>query len=149
MVSNGRVLRPEISRLFHDYGWLLNLFLRAVGYAGKKYGEWKAGSRKELENRILDYLNTQVQSSGVDGMWADVILKPIIQDVPFSVAFPPQLKGFAEFRHVLKRLPYETRHRWRMMKHYVPEDKFKKVLVKLVKENRIGYNMVAERYHRL
>lgn len=143
------MLPPELLAHFRDYGWLLNLFFRGVGYAGKKYGEWGAGRREELENRVLDYLNTQVQSSGIDGMWADLILKPIIQDVPFTVAFPTQLTGFARFTQGLKALPYETRHRWRMMRQYVPEDKFKKMLLKLVREKRIGYNMLAERYYRV
>jgi hypothetical protein len=58
MAFNGHVLPPEIPGHFHDFGWLLNWFFKAVGYAGKKYGDWKAGRREELENRILDYLNT-------------------------------------------------------------------------------------------
>ena len=66
-----------------------------------------------------------------------MILKPIIEDVPFGMAFPAELTGLAKFRQNLKRLPYETRHRWRMMNRFVPEDKFKEVLVKLVRENKI------------
>jgi hypothetical protein len=147
--SNDRVLPPEIANNFHDLAPLLNWLPKVVGYAGKKYGEWKLGRHKELENRILDYLNTQVQSSGLDGMWADVILKPIIQDVPLVVAFPTQLTGFAKIKQDWKKLPYETRHRWRMMRQYVPENEFKKVLLQLVRENRIGFTRLSERYHRL
>jgi hypothetical protein len=53
-----------------------------------------------------------------------VILKPIIQDFPFGVAFPTQPKGVAKAKRYLESTPYEVRHRWRMMKQYVPEDKF-------------------------
>src|ERR1700752_851708 len=105
------MIPPEISANFHDIGLLLNPLPKLFGFAGKKYGQWKAGRRDELENDIIDYLNIQVHSSGIDGLWADVILKPIIEDVPFGMAFPAELTGLAKFRQNLKRLPYETRHR--------------------------------------
>jgi len=56
-----------------------------MGCAGKKYGDWKIGWAKEIEDRILDYLCTQAQFSGIDLLWVDVIVKPIIQDVPLLV----------------------------------------------------------------
>lgn len=121
---------------------------KIAGYVGRKYSEWTATRNAGLENRIIDYLNMEVGSSGIDGMWADVIVKPIIQDVPFGIAFPAQATGFAKFKHNLKVLPYETRHRWRMMRQYVPEEKFKEVLAKLVREGRIGYNNLSQRYSR-
>jgi len=49
-----------------------------MGCAGKKYGDWKIGWAKEIEDRILDYLCTQAQFSGIDLLWVDVIVKPII-----------------------------------------------------------------------
>jgi hypothetical protein len=42
-----RVLPPEITVLLRDFGWTLACFLKAVGYTGKKYGEWKSGRRPE------------------------------------------------------------------------------------------------------
>lgn len=140
---------PQIVANFHDLGFLLTWVPKLAGYVGRKYSEWTATRNTYLENRIIDYLNMEVGSSGIDGMWADLIMKPIIQDVPFGIAFPVQMTGFAKFKHNLKALPYETRHRWRMMRRYVPEEKLKEVLVKLVREQRIRYNNLSQRYSRV
>jgi len=149
MLFNSGVLPTMIASQFKDYGWLLNWCFRGVGYLGSKVGAWKAGRHEELQNRIIDYLNTQVQSSGVDGLYADIILKPILHDVPFDVAFPRRLTGSAKITHDLKRLRYEIRHRWRKMQQYVPEHEFNRLLLRLLREKRIGYDRLSERYHRL
>src|SRR5271169_3197779 len=139
----------QIAAHFHDLGFLLTWVPKLAGYFGRKYSEWTATRNTDLENRIIDYLNVEVASSGIDGIWAEVIMKPIIQDVPFGIAFPVQMTGFAKLKHNLKALPYETRHRWRMMRRYVPEEKFKEVLVKLVREQRIRYDNPSQRYSRV
>ena len=144
------MLPPELAH-FQDYGWLLNWFLRGVGYAGSKYGDWKSGRAEGLENRILDYLNTKVDATGssVGALWATVIIRPIIEDVPFGMAFPPQLTGLAKFKHELRRLPYEARHRWRVFTGYVPEQKVADILLTLLRENRVGYNRSNQHYYSL
>jgi len=142
------VLPPGITDQFHDYGWLLNWLPRLAGYFGKKCGEQSAARSQDLENRILDYLNTKVQPSSAGIVWADVVIKPIIADVPFGVAFPPALKGFAKLKNNLRNLPYETRHRWRMFRQYVPEEQFNQVLLKLLRQQRIGHNPLDGTYRR-
>jgi hypothetical protein len=142
-----RTFPPELSHLVRDYGWLLNWVLTIPSYAGKKYGEWKSGRREQFDNRILGYVNT-VPSTGIEGMWADVILKPILEDVSFDVAFRAPLTGFAKLKLNLKSLPYETRNRWRMMTEFVSEDEFKNMLTRLIRERRIDYEPTRERYRR-
>lgn len=143
------MLPREISTGFHEYGWRLNWFLKGVGYAARKCGEWKAGRSDAFEDRILDYLNTKYEPADSGVIWADVIIKPIIQDVPFEIAFPPNLKGLANFGSKLRRFPYEVRHRWRVLRRYVPERKFDKILLKLLRERRIAFDPSSKRYHRI
>jgi hypothetical protein len=127
--------------------WLLNWVLQIPSYAGKKYGESKSGRQEELNNRILNYLN-KVPSTGIEGMWADIILKPILEDVPFDVAFRTTLAGFDKLKLNLKSLPYEMRQRLRIIKALVSEGEFKNILTRLVRERRIDYEPTMERYRR-
>jgi hypothetical protein len=95
------LIPSQIVAHFHDLGFLLRWVPKIAGYVGRKYSEWTATRNTVLENRIIGYLNMEVGSSGIDGMWADVIMKPIIQDVPFGIAFPAQATGFPKFKHNL------------------------------------------------
>jgi hypothetical protein len=143
------MLPPGITTGFNEYGWPLNLLLKGVGYTARKYGAWKAGRSRALEDRILDYINTTHGTTGSGVIWADVIIKPIIQDVPFGIALPPNLKGLANLMSKLRRFPHEARHRWRVLRRYVPEKKFNKILLKLVRERRIALDLPSQRYHRV
>jgi len=66
------------------------------------------------------------------------------------VAFPVQTKSFTKTQNTRSRVfPYEIRHSWRMMQQYVPEEKFRAVLLKLVRKKRIGYDTLNQWYCRL
>jgi hypothetical protein len=94
---------PQIVANFHDLGFLLTWVPKLAGYVGRKYSEWTATRNTYLENQIIDYLNMEVGSS-------DLIIKPIIQDVPFGIAFPVQMTGFSKFNvSSLSAKPYTSR----------------------------------------
>jgi hypothetical protein len=133
---------------FHEYVWVLNWLLKLVEFIAKRTVVWKGKRQEATENRILDYLNTKADSSSVGIIWADVFLKPIIEDVPFGVAFPPQLQGWKRLRLELRNLPYEIRNRWRVWRKLIPEKRVAEILLKLLREQRVQYNPHSQRYSR-
>jgi len=133
---------------FHDYVWVLNWLPKLVEFIAKRTAVWKRERQEATENRIRDYLNTKAESSSVGIIWADVFIKPIIQDVPFGVAFPPQLRGWKRLSLELRNLPYEIRHRWRVLRKLIPEEKVEEILLKLLREQRVQYNPDLQRYSR-
>ena len=132
----------------HDYVWILNLILKVVEYLAKLKGKWSLEERAGIEDRILDYLNTKAEPSSVDIICADVILEPIVGDVPLGIAFPPKLKGWQRIKLELSRFPYEMRHRWRIWRHFIPKDRVNKILLKLLREERVRYSPGTQRYSR-
>lgn len=133
---------------FHEYGLALNWVVRAVEYLAKATAKWRLERQQAIEDRILDHLNTKAEPSSLGTIWADVFIRPIIQDVPFGIAFPPELTGWKRFRLELRRLPYEVRHRWRVWKRLIPEERVERLLLKLLRERRVQYDPNTLRYSR-
>lgn len=109
---------------------------------------WGLERRVAIENRILDYLNTKEESSSLSIILADVFLRPIIQDVPFEISFPPALTGWNRLRFELRRLPYEIRHLWRVWRRHVSEEQIEQYLLELLREQRVHYSPATMRYSR-
>ncbi len=137
---------PDLS--FHEYLAVLNWLARGFDCLARAVSKWRQKSSEALENRILDYLNTKAVPSTASIVWADVFLRPIIEDVPFQVAFPPHLRGWRRFKHELRSLPFELRHRWRVLTRLVSEERVREILLKLLREQRIDYNPATELYSR-
>lgn len=134
---------------FHQFGWLLNWIVKVTEYVAGCVSRRRAQRTAGTENRILDYINTTNEPSSVGIIWAEVFLKPVVQDVPFGIAFPSNVSGWNRLKLELRRLPYEIRHRWRVFTSLVPEETVTALLLKLLREQRVRYSPDTQRYSRL
>ncbi len=128
------------------YFTMTKIILEVIHWLGRAVGAISARKRRKLETAITDYMAEHRGWLTPDHVWREVSLRPIIEDVPFSVAFPPTLHGWAKFKFWLRKLPYDIRHKWRMEVDYIPEDRVLKVMRNLRRKGELELAPTGESY---
>ena len=131
---------------FQQYSQLIEWFFKGVKFLATNYSQWREKGQQAFKNRILDYLNTRTEPADVGIIHSKVVIRPIIEDVRFGIAFPPKLKGWQRIKTELKCFPYEARHRWRMYRRYIPPSMVNQHLLDLLRDGRVRYNPNTQRY---
>jgi len=132
-----------------DYIGIGKLILQLVGWLSRSFGNFRLRKRKELEDLILDYMIENREPKSPQNIWLHVSLEPIIRDVPFSVAFPPEYHGWQKFKFWLTNLSYEARHQWRKYWNFVSEREIRKTMHDLRRQGQLELTPLPDEFYRL
>ena len=90
-----------------------------------------------MEVDILDYLARRKEWTTPGLVWADLVLLPILKDVRFADAFPPELDGWPKFKSRLRILVLNARNRWRIWRQFIPESAITRIVRRLWRADRL------------
>ena len=127
---------------------IVDLVGRVVGWVIWAIRRRKKETEDELEDRILEYMANEWEWRSPHAVWAEVCLGPLVEDIPFDVAFPPPLSGWPKARWKLKNLWIEIRHRWRKRSRLPPKGAVKKIMLQLWKRDKLQ-RMPGTKFYRL
>ncbi len=116
------------------------LLLDAISFIARLTARLRGPSQvqlEELEVSILDYLARRREWTTPGLVWADLILLPILRDVRFDEAFPPESGRWDKLKWRLRNLRVNGRHRWRMWRHLIPEDTVVKATRRLWRDGKL------------
>jgi hypothetical protein len=132
-----------------DYISVGKLIVQVVGWLARSVGNFRLGRQKELEDSILGYMTENREPKSPKSIWLHVSLEPIVGDVPFSVAIPPEYHGWQKFKFWLKKVGYEARHQWRMYWNFIPEREIQKTMRELRRRGQLELTALQGEFYRL
>ncbi len=138
-----KATRPNHGQMSSDFPIdpaTVKLVLAVIEWLARQVARLQGPSKQrliELEVDVLNYLAERKEWTTPGLIWADLILRPILQDVRFSEAFPPAGRGWPLFKWRIRNFRVNARHRWRMWRHYIPEETVLRVIRRLWREERL------------
>jgi len=131
-----------------DYLTIIGLVLKPLEWVARILPSRQRQKEEDLEENILEYMADQRDWASPGLVWSELFVKPILSDVPFIIAFPPPLEGWAKVKWRIKHSGYAVRHRWRVWRHVIPEGRVFKTMRRLWKQ-RILQRMANDEMYRL
>ena len=132
-----------------DYVTVGKFTLQCVGWLSRFFSNIRLRKSKALANSILDYMIEHREPTNPNSIWLHVSLEPIVGDVPFSVAFPPEYHGWQRFKFWFTKLIYEARHQWRMYWNFVSEGTVQKAMRELRSQGQLELTALQGEFYRL
>lgn len=120
-----------------DYVTLASLLVVPVEWFARAVAAVRKHKQEELGERILEHLAEKGGWASPRSTWAEIFIKPLLEQVPFDVAFPSPLEGKEKLKWFIRALPYNARYRWRRWLDVVPEDKVRKTMRRLWRESKL------------